>query len=334
MTLTTVAILTKRLIFITVVLLILGSISLIGYNIWHARYLALLPAPVELPDTKFGILSSLDLPSSSVSPTNFSYSVDTVDGFLPKFKNIQKVFFSPKSYSTFLASEKAKKLAEKFNLQVEPEVLSETRHRFTLENKSLTVELDSGNFIYNNQASMSAQPLPSQEILTGDFRDFLSQLGTVEQLKSGPVKVNLQDGKAQISIWPANIEDKQILTPLFTQSLITTTVIGSPKNIDNILSLKYKFFPIDSTTFATYPIKTTESALADLKSGKGKIVIAPAKPQVSITSAYLTYYQSENYTPYVQPIFVFEGPNFVAYVPAIIDEFLSPATQSSNKPTQ
>ena len=85
---------------------------------------------------------------------------------------------------------------------------------------------------------------------------------------------------------------------------------------------------IETSTFATYPTKTAETAFDDLKQGKGVVVVEPDKPKVSITSVYLGYYLAENYNPYLQPIFVFEGPNFVAYADAINEQFKAGATQN------
>ena len=84
-------------------------------------------------------------------------------------------------------------------------------------------------------------------------------------------------------------------------------------------------FPIDTTTYATYPIKTAETAYNDLKTGKGIVILQPPKAQVSISSVYLGYFISDKYTPYLQPIYIFEGQNFVAYVPAISSEFFNQA---------
>lgn len=326
MTLTQTAILVKQAVVISTIALILGIISFAGYRIWYTRYLASLPPVEEKPDTKFGLLPQLEFPKSNVSSSNFSYSLDTVTGGLPKvdtdpaFAKIIKVYFVTQTFATFLSPDKSTGLAEKFGINNPPDILSETKYQFKDKDKNLSIDLDNGNFIYTNEATISAKAnLDDENKLTSDFKQILSDLGALkDDLKNGTTKViPLKAASAQISLWPAAIDKKPIFTPDLNRSLVNATVVGGADNLNNYLSLNFTYYPIDTTTFATYPVKTAEVAFNDLKSGKGVVIVAPDKPQVSITSVYLGYYLPEKYSPYLQPIYIFEGPNFVAYVTAI-----------------
>ncbi len=344
MTLTQTAALTKRVIAIFLVMSFLGTISFSGYKIWHAYYIAHLPPIEEKPDLKFGLLPHPDLPTSSVSSSNFSYSIDTSTGILPKigtdpgFDKIMKVYYVSKSFATLLSPEKSQNLADKFGISLDPKILSETEYKFQIQDKTLSINLDTGNFLYTKDATVSGhEALDNDDKLITDFENVLSTLGVLkDEFKKGRTKITLLkiDGKdfiqtklrteaqaVQISIWPQNINNKSIFTPDFNKALVSAIVVKSAENLENYLSLQYIYFPIDITTGATYPIKTTESAYADLKGGKGVIISEPNKAQVSISSIYLGYYLPENYTPYLQPIYVFEGQGFLAYVPAISDDF-------------
>ncbi len=344
MTLSQTATLTKQIITISVLALILGTVSFIGYKIWYAYYLAHLPVVEEVPDTKFGLLPQPDFPSSSVSSSNFSYSIDTATGGLPKvgidpgFEKIIKVYFVNKSFATLLSPERSQNLAEKLGLNPNPQIISEVNYRFKDKAKTLNVDLDNGNFKFTNEATPSGgQSLDDDNKLTTDFKNILNSLGVLkEELTRGRAKVNLfrlqgnqlipttvrtEAGVAQVSLWQGSPDKKLIFTPEFNKALVNATVVRGADNIDNYLSLNFTYYPIDTTTFATYPLKSTEVALDNLKAGKGIVVIEPAKPQVSITSLSLGYYLSENYNPYLLPVFVFEGPDFVAYVPAITEQF-------------
>lgn len=326
MTLTQTAILVKQIITISFIAIVLGITSLVGYQIWHAYYLAHLPPIEEKPDTKFGLLPQIDFPKSAVSTSNFSYSLDTTTGGLPKvgidpgFEKIIKIYFITQTFASLLSSEKSESLAEKFGILNTPDILSETKYKFRDNNKTLLVDLDNGNFSYLRQATISAKITPDEDnILASDFKQVLSNLGVLkEDLKNGRSKVMLlKTETVQISLWPAPIDKKPIFTADFNKSLVTATVLDKADKLETYLSLDFTYYPIDLTTFATYPIKTAEAAFDDLKNGKGVIIIEPVKPQVSLTSVSLGYYLPENYSPYLQPIFVFEGPDFVAYVAAI-----------------
>lgn len=345
MTLSQTAILTKQIITISIIALILGTVSFIGYKIWYAYYLANLPPVEEKPDTKFGILPYPDFPVAGVSSSNFSYSVDTTTGGLPKvgdggFEKIIKVYFITKSFATLLSPEKSQFLAEKFKITTPPQILSETNYRFTDGTKTLDVDLDSGNFVYRNEATISAkESLDDDNKLVSDFEIILKNLGILKpDLEKARTKVMLlkREGDtlipttlrtesiaAQISLWQNPLENMAIFTPDFNKSPVNAEVFKSSDELENYLSLTFIYFPVDTSTFATYPIKTVEMAFDDLKSGKGVVVIEPLRPNVSITSVYLGYFLSENYTPYLLPIFVFEGPNFAAYVSAVTEQFQS-----------
>lgn len=345
MTLTQIAILTKQTITLTIIAAVVGIISFIGYKIWYAYYLANLPPVEEKPDLKFGALPPLDFPKGLVSSSNFSYSIDTSTGNLPKvgvdsgFEKIIKVYFVTKTFATLLSAERSQDLAEKFGILNPPQILSETNYLFGDDKKSLNINLDTGNFLYKNDSTPSAQAgLDYDTKLVNDFTRNLQTLGVFREDLRGRNKVILlrQDGNrliptqlkseapaAQISLWSQALDKREIFTPEFDTSLVNAIVYKSADDLKNYLSLQFTYYPIDATTFATYPIKTTEVAFEDLKGGKGVVVIEPQKPQVSITSIYLGYFLSENYSPYLQPIFIFEGPQFIAYVSAISSEFIS-----------
>ncbi len=339
MTLTQTALITKRVILGFIIFCLLGITVFAGYKIWYAHYLSTIPRQEEKPDTKFGILPQPDFPTSIVPSSSFSYSLDTTTGGFPEFGKLVKVYFMPKASATFLAPEKGRTLAEKFRITSPPEILSETKQKFTADNRILTVELDTGNFIYQTEATPSATTLDDDQRITQDFKNFLSQISVFKEgLNSDRVRIkplkfdgsqfSLTETKvdasaAQINLWPSDLDKIPIVTPSFDKSLIQAQIINSARTLENYRSLKYTFWPIDLSTFANYKLKNPSGAFDELKSGKGVIVVKPAGPQVSITSVYLGYFESENYTPYLEPVFVFEGPSFVAYVSALTDEFLS-----------
>lgn len=348
MTLTQTAIIVKQVIAISIATLILGIMSFFGYRIWRAYYLANLPPVEEKPDTKFGSLPPINFPKSQVSTSNFSYSLDTTTGGLPKvgidpgFEKIAKVYFVTQTFASFLSADRAGELAAKFNLTTAPEILNETKYKYSSQTKSLTVGLDSGNFAYTNEATVSAKAnLDEDDKLISDFKQMIQTLGAMkDDLKNGRVKVVLlrndaggltptklrsEASAAEISLWPAPIDKKLIFTADFDKSLINAVVLGSADKLDNYLSLSFTYYPVDLSTFATYPIKTTETAFEDLKNGKADVITEPSTSQVSITSVYLGYYLSDKYSPYLQPIFIFEGPNFVAFENAVSEQFQSQA---------
>ncbi len=341
MNLTQVAIFTHQFIIFFFAALVIGIISFVGYRIWYANYLASLP-PIEIkPDVSWGVLPAPEFSTiTNVSPTNFSYSVDTVTGNLPVVEKITKVFFMPKAVATLLSADRSRTIADKLKLTGEPEIISPTLYRYTDQVRQLTVDLDSGNFKYAiASVPPTIEPIEGSEaVLIQGFRNLLSSMNILTtELQNSPAKVtylryegeelvpaSINDAQAaEIAIWPQSVEEKSVVTTPFNQALIKALVVRSAKDPENYLSISFTFWPIDTSSFATYPVKTADQALADLKAGQGVVSIAPSNPNISLTSVYLSYFQSEGYTPYLQPIFVFEGPGFVAYVPAITAQYLT-----------
>ncbi|MDP3973423.1 MAG: hypothetical protein Q8P92_01185 [Candidatus Daviesbacteria bacterium] len=329
MTLTQTAIIVKQLIFFSIIFLILAISGFLGYRIWTNYNISQILPPEEKADLLFGKLPEPNFPKASVSSSNFSYSIDTVTGNLPTlgedpgFDKLIKVFFIPKPYATLLAPDKSKFLAQKLNIVSEPQILSETQYRFEDLGKTLTVDLDSGNFKFtNNILPEDSEGLDPDEQLINDFKKMLNSLDTPNQNIGEEAKVialKNEADHAQISLWPNAIDGRTIYTPDFNKSLVNATVKGSARELANYLSINLITWQIDETTFATYPTKLPQQAFEDLKLGRGVVVIEPDKSQVSITSVSLGYYLTDEYSAYLLPIYIFEGPQFVSYVSAIQD---------------
>ncbi len=96
-----------------------------------------------------------------------------------------------------------------------------------------------------------------------------------------------------------------------------------PTENQKYLTLEYIYWPADKNTSSTYPLKTVSQAFDELKTGQGVLLFTPAKSQVSIATIYLAYFVSASYPQYLQPVYVFEGENFAAYVSAISSEFIA-----------
>ncbi|MBI2596066.1 hypothetical protein HYW46_05025 [Candidatus Daviesbacteria bacterium] len=335
MTLTETASLTKKLIILSVIL----SIALIGGGIWFQIYQRNRPKPPpveEKPDVLWSILPKPNLPLTSVSSANYSYTLDTTTGSVPKdLPKIMKVYFIPQLGTTLLAADKARELAADFKFTNGPDILSNTKYRFTDEGGGeFIVDLSSSNFQYKHSIATDS-PLLQDETLGDESRiktDFMSYLRRKnllrEGLSEGRVKISFnkstpkESSSAAISLWQEDVDGHEIITDRFTKGLINGVVTKFKDELQKFLELEYIFWPIDQTNFSTYPIKNAEVAFTRLQNGQGAVVIEPKKAQVSINKIGLVYFLSEDYSQYLQPVFLFEGEQFAALVPAITDEYL------------
>lgn len=342
MTLTETATLTKRGIVGFIIAILLIIIGWLGYRYYYYNYVYLpsLITQKPKPTVEFGILPQPSFLPTQISSSNYSYSIDTPTGSLPtNFPEIVKVFFIPKSSITLLAPDKAKELAKSFGFKNGPEIKTSVEYSFDdgAEGRFL-IDLETLNFKFKKDvATVSADllndpqdsVLPDQTQIAQNFKRLLSDSGLLKkELENGRTKVTYENDSPQnaqtaaVTIWQDDIEKLPIVTPAFSSALIKATVTKYQSPLKRYSTLEYVYWPIDTTKFATYPIKTAAEALEDLKSGKGAITLTPIKSEVSIANVYLAYLLPEEYTPYLQPVYVFEGPNFAAFVPAVKDEYL------------
>lgn len=336
MTLTQAATWTRRGIVISVVLILLSILSVLAYNILY-QYQKSQQKPVEeKPEMKFGNLPKLNFPPSRISSSNYSYTIDTVTGGLPKLPKFIKIYFIPQAGLSLMSPDRSRLLAEKLGFPNGPKVLSNTQYNFTDNNFGvLNIDITTGNFHFqkkimekNPVSSESAQTvttsLPDENSLIQLLKDYLSSKNLmVSELASGRGSVSYngpsaaQSETANVSIIPADFDSLPLVAPAFSHGLVRAKVTKSTEEISRFAKVDYTFWPIDTTTFSTYPLKTADLAFTNLKAGLGFVSIESPSPQVSITSISLAYFQSEEYSPYLQPVVVFEGPGFAALVPAV-----------------
>jgi hypothetical protein len=350
MTLTETAQYTKKALVIVAITLV------VIFSLWGgiSYYLATRPVEVviELPTKNFGLLPKPPLPKSKLTG-KLSYNINTETGALPTgFPYLMKVYFLPRLGTTFLAPDKAKKLASSFSFKNGPEILSPTMYRFTDDKGGeFLFDLDSGNFRFKRPiATSSADPddnyldreepqIESENVMINNFRKYLNDRGTMpDQLSGGKSKVfynkprQTEASEANVTLWQQDIKEGSdenpiyypIVTPEYSQGLVKGVVTRFEKLENRYLSIDFIYWPVDLARFETYPVKTVEQAYEQLQNGEGTVVVPYSKSNVEIDKVYLAYILPKEYTPYLQPVYVFEGAGFAAYIPAITHDNFEP----------
>jgi len=92
-----------------------------------------------------------------------------------------------------------------------------------------------------------------------------------------------------------------------------------------IVEAQIKYFDKSAELFGIYPVKTGDEAYKQLKKGKGTVIRnLNSLDKVTIKKMFIAYFDPEDYEEFIQPVYVFQGDeDFVAFVPAITDEYLS-----------
>lgn len=265
-------------------------------------------------------MESYRLPSSpylmSPHPTLATLWIPTPVSF-PQPPRFIKVYFIPQAGLTLLAPDRARALAEKLGFNIGPQTETPDTYTFSNEaNGKLTINILTGNFSYQKNATPSAEilPFPEKNSLIQQFKTHLStKIQLPRELENGRNNV-IED---IVTLWPEHIDNLPIVTADYNLGLIKGKAITLEDGSVDFDSVTFTFWPVDLTSYSTYELKTPTQALEDLKGGKAYIARQPSSPQVSLTSVTLAYYQSQTYTPYLQPVYIFEGSSFIALVPAI-----------------
>ena len=340
MTLTEASAATKKALIVSAITIF---VLLSAWGIWHYYYnyiyLPGLPPVIEEPTLVFGPLPKINFPQSLVSSSNFSYALDTeTGGLVQDTPRLIKVYSVAQLATDLLALDRAKNLAGSLNFNKNPLAITATQYRF-IDDKNggeLIVDLDTGNFKFRrNIATNSAESFErAEDFIDGNaqgqaFKNFLSSKGLLkDQLKSGKTtasynnQVRKNSSLVTINLWQEDIEDYPIVTPKFNEGLIKAVGTNIRDDGKKYIHLDYIFWPIDLENFGTYPIKNAEEAFEEFKNGEGFIAVEPRSSNVSITNVYLGYYLAEEFSNYLQPVYVFEGPGFAGMIAAIKSEFV------------
>lgn len=329
MTLTQAAVVTKKGIVILVGLIVLGFTFKLLYDFGYQIYRHYYPPAEDLPNMKFGKLPKISFPASK-STANFTYSLDTKTGGLPQSPKLIKVYFIPQAGVSLLSPDRSKSLAARFGFISGPENVSPVQVRFKDDKgASMTIDLPTSNFSFDRLAEIdpkqdSGQAISSSDELVKDVQRFLENKQLLpDDLQDARSSVYYNAGsqaesdRAEVTFWPKDIDQLPVVTSDFRYGLVKVTVYKALNEATHFPKIDYYYWPVDATTFATYSLKSPEQAFEQLKAGGGYFSLEPPSNQASITNVSLAYYESQDYSPYLQPVYVFAGSNFAAYVPAI-----------------
>lgn len=347
--LTEASILTRKIIRYGLYLLIL---VILGRLLWWAGtslYAQLNPPEPPKATAAFGKLPKLPFPlDASKKLEGATYTLQTTDGSLPTFPELITVYQMPEPQSNLQGLEAAKEKAQSLGFNKEGRLSLDkvpNIYRFDKPNKPshLTMNIITGVFSISYDVSSDPTvlgqqpPAPSQAV--SQAQGYLTRAGADAEDLSGPSTTEFLRAEkgafipatslseadvTKVNIFRKNYgtkEDMPAVTPDMPEANIWLMLSG---RTNEVLAAEFHYFPVDPKNSGTYSIKTAQLAWDQLKEGKGYIANAGQRSttEVIVRKVYLGYYDAGQYTPYYQPVVVFEGDGgFYAYVPAIVDEF-------------
>lgn len=345
--LTIVAIQTRKVIrygilFILLMIIARGLLG-VGVNVYNS----LVPKPTLPPTARFGPLPALPFPKPNQDLPALTVNLETATGALPKLHTQANVYYMPPYATTLFSFDNAQKRALSLGFEGQPLQLSETLYRYTSKSAPSTLEMNIVTNAFSISYNLDADPSPLSQIpVTPDaaatqMKQLLANAGILpDDIGTGNttsefLKVEGQNLVHAISLSEANFVRVNLFRkdydklPSVTadpnRGTIWFIVSGSGGDKSkSVIAGQYRYYPIDEKKVETYPIKTAQQALDELKTGKGYIANLGINQDGNITirDVSLAYYDSETEMQFYQPVYVFKGDReFVAYVPAVTAQY-------------
>lgn len=302
------------------------------------------PKPAPPPTVSFGKINAIEFPQSNTDK-KLIYTIDTLSGNLPQLPTQTKVYKMQRKDPDLLALVRAQEKVGNAGFSESPEKLSESIYQWRDSDspeRILTMNILTSNFNMVSSFLLDSKTLTfnstdeSSAIQTA--RSFLSSLNLFhDDIDTTKTKTALFSIKNFGLVPATSLSNAQVIQVNFYQKNINnlpTYYAGSsisPINLlvaeilrtPQVVEANYSYQQTSSEN-ATYPIKTANQALSELKEGKAYIVSHFGDEKILIKNVILGYYIGDKTQDYLSPIIVFEGNNgFLAYVEAVTDEWVN-----------
>ncbi len=321
-----------------IVFSLLWAITTTAYNLYrnhHPIYVA--------PTVRYGVLPKIVFPEKEKTSKNFTFELP--NDAVPTFDDQKKVYVIYRPNTTFLALQEDTETAKSFGFTSDPTEVKTGIYEFkdTTNNKTLTVNVLDGDFeitypYASDQVLLTESSVPNKSQAIETASSFLSRGSKLtDDLKNGDkivsywkidsgtlksVSAQSEANAARVDFYRKDFDNLDLISSNFGQASISVLISGSTVEAKKIIGVSFKDINVDRESYSTYPIKTGEEAVSDLKSGNYWTARDVSDTNVTIRKMYLAYYEPTTLTNYLQPIFVFEGDNnFVAYVPAVSSKY-------------
>lgn len=295
------------------------------------------PKPPAPPQEALGKLPHIAFPS--LGTPGIQFTVNTVDGTLPRLLSKVNVYKLVHPEPNLLALDTAKHTVDSANFIDNQIKITATLYQWTQSKSGAVLKYDivTKNFTITssylqNPSLGSTNLMPQEDSIKSDIGGFLQTLNAkVTNLDMGKAKVeylqlqgnglvaaqNLGSAKyARVTLSQKDVESLHIIYDIPNDSLMKF-VISYPGSSFQVLEGEFYNHDPDLTQKSDYPIKTAGQAFEDLKSGNAYMINPQNLTSVDITNVELKYYLNRDSQQFLLPVIVFTGINFTAYVEAI-----------------
>jgi len=332
----------RKLIYWVVGAIVLSIVVLILIRVGGTIKNLIAPAPPSPATIAFGLLPKLDY-SEGYEPLNDTrFLVETISGGLPSLGDKAKVFVTLDAVEKFGVLEKAIEGARQAGFAETPIETSNRVARFvdpkdatrilTIETVSGSISVGSGylrnpviivsrpesrekpqQMVVNlfNQLNLPLEIFPKDTISQENFK---IENGILERALSLST-TNL----VKVIFNKADIDDLPIIN-----SDSENPLVWGLANDEIVVSAQFISSDIQKHRFSTYPLKSPDIAVEDLRKGNGALNKKPDSNTFPIRNVRLAYLETEKNQGFLQPVYLFESDDgLTAYTHAVADIFIA-----------
>ncbi len=340
------------------VLIGIGVISLLWFFFLGGRafYRALQPPKQTAPEVRFGKISPPIVANTNLS--GVTVELDSPSGSLPSFPALVEVYPIPEPVGKVNSLDLASIKANQLGVTGSYKELSPAQYRWQdkeLPAETVTINIVNNNFTYkydwlvDPKAIAKTLTQPSEEqaikIAKGFFsrglefgNDLENGSATTSYIKisgknytrvSSPSEANA----LEVNLFRQKVKDTYNIVGLNPDKALINALVA-PESEQQILLGNFTHWLVDFGKGSTYPLRTSNEAFSDLASGKAYIASGKIKnlDHIKVVEMKLAYLETEQYSPYLQPVYIFTGDSFagkqktpfVAFLPAVSEAYLKP----------
>lgn len=303
------------------------------------------PTPVAPPTVAFGKLPAITFVKNATEK-KLTYSINTLSGILPVLPDRVNVYAIQKGQPNFLNLKRAQERVTKVGFSPSGVALSDTLYQWSEKEqpfRKIILDIISSNFtissnFFADPDIVKANNLPDEESAKTSVRNFLSTMSilpndidaaktkttflTIKNQKLVPATSYSSASLIRVDLFQKDVDTLPLYYPHPPNSTMYFVLTGN--GFEGKI-VEAKFHHVESrNTSSTYPIKSANEALSELRTGQGYIASYGGSDTVSIKSVSLGYYREDSNQEYLMPIVVFEGNNgFFGYISAVTDEWVS-----------
>lgn len=323
---------------IALTVLVNGIIAFVGF--------LFKPGPPP-PTVTFGPVPAIQFLKNQASGP-FTYSLNTASGTLPTFPNQARIYVITEPPPDLLSFDTVNAIVAQTEFaKIKAQTLSETDYSWSLPYlpfkrltfNTLTYNYDLESQFYADPVVLTATYLPSLKDAIAQAQNFFDAMKSyptdIDMNKTTTILLNIQGGlyypasslsTAQIIRVDFYQKDQNKLPIFYPNPPYSgiSAIIASGKDRSTQIVEAHRNWQQITDTSSTYPLKTTEQAFSELKSGKAYIAAYTGLAKnIQINNVTLGYYVGASQQKYLMPIIVFQGNDgFYAYVSAVSDVWI------------